>query len=280
MSVTDSEWIRPIVFGVAFLVLALAEVGAPRRRFPATRARRWSTNLGLMAVGAVLSRVIVPLGAVAAAALATNNGWGLLGAARIATVPLGLVAAVVALDGAIYGQHVVMHRLPVLWRLHRVHHADPGFDASTGVRFHPGEILLSAGLKVALVLLLGAAPIAVVTFELLLNVCAMFNHANLRLPGVVDRAVRMVLVTPDMHRVHHSVDAREHNRNFGFTVPWWDWLFGTYRHQPAASHETMAIGLPSIAAAPAQRLVAMLLEPFRVTEDDARRASFPDLTGG
>lgn len=228
---------------------------------------RWPTNLGLMAVGVILGRVALPVAAVEAAALATDRGWGLLGAAGLARSPLGVAGAVIALDSAIYAQHVLMHRAPALWRLHRVHHADPAFDASTGVRFHPLESLLSAALKIALVVILGASAVAVVTFEIVLNVSSMFNHANLRLPVGVDRALRRVLVTPDMHRVHHSAAPAELNRNFGFALSWWDWLCGTYQDQPAAGHETMAIGLGSIAPARGQGLVAMLIEPFRAAAD-------------
>ena len=253
--------IRLTVFGAAFVLLALIEIGAPRRRAPAARLRRWPTNLGLMALGAVLSRIALPLAVVEAGALASDRGWGVLGMAGVARSPLGVIAAVIALDFAIYAQHVLMHRVPVLWRFHRVHHADPAFDASTGLRFHPLESLVSTAFKIALVVILGASALAVVTFEILLNVSAMFNHANLRLPLGIDATLRRVLVTPDMHRVHHSVAPAELNRNFGFALPWWDWLCGTYQDQPAAGHETMAIGLGSIAPARAQRLVAMLVEP-------------------
>ena len=264
----DEVAIRLTVFGAAFLLFVLIEIGVPRRRSPPARTRRWPTNLGLMALGAALSRITLPLAVVEAGALASDRGWGLLGAAGVATSPLGVAGAVIALDFAIYAQHVLMHRVPALWRLHRVHHADPAFDTSTGLRFHPLESLLSAALKVALVVMLGASAVAVVMFEILLNVSAMFNHANLRLPVGVDRVLRRALVTPDMHRVHHSVVPAELNRNFGFALPWWDWLYGTYQDQPAAGHETMAIGLPSIAPARAQRLVAMLVEPFRAAADE------------
>ena len=266
--VSDAMAIRLTVFGAAFLLLALIEIGAPRRQAPPARLRRWPTNLGLMALGAVLSRFALPLAVVEAGALTTDRGWGLLGAAGVARSPLGVIAAVISLDFAIYAQHVLMHRVPVLWRLHRVHHADPAFDASTGLRFHPLESLLSSAFKIALVVALGASAVVVVTFEILLNVSAMFNHANLRLPLGVDATLRRVLVTPDMHRVHHSVVPAELNRNFGFALPWWDRLCRTYQDQPAAGHETMAIGLSSIAPARAQRLVAMLVEPARTAASE------------
>lgn len=187
--VSDEMAIRLTVFGAAFLLLALIEISAPRRQAPPARMRRWPTNLGLMALGAVLSRIAVPLAVVEAGALATDRGWGLVGAAGVARSPLGVAGAVIALDFAIYAQHVLMHRVPALWRLHRVHHADPAFDASTGLRFHPLESLLPTAFKVALVVTLGASAVAVVTFEILLNVSAMFNHANLRLPvGLMPRS--------------------------------------------------------------------------------------------
>lgn len=263
MSISDDLAIRLAAFIAAFSVMGLAEWGTPRRRAAANRSRRWPTNLGLMALGAVLTRASLPLGTVAAAVFAGERGWGVLAAAGLATTPLGVAAAVVALDFAMYGQHVAMHRLPVLWRLHRVHHADPALDTSTGIRFHPLEVLLSAVFKVGLVLALGAAPAAVVAFEVLLNVSSLFNHANLRLAAGADRIVRAVFVTPDMHSVHHSVDGTDHDRNFGFALAWWDRLCGTYRAEPATGHDSLVIGLPSILPARAQRLGTMLIEPFR-----------------
>jgi sterol desaturase/sphingolipid hydroxylase (fatty acid hydroxylase superfamily) len=263
--------IRLAVFAAALVALTLAERGAPRRARSPAPLLRWPANLGLMAVGAALSRLVVPLGAAGAGALAADRGWGLLGLAGIATTPVGLVVAVVALDFAIYGQHVVMHRVPILWRLHRVHHADPAVDASTGVRFHPIEIALSAMLKVGLVLALGASAAAVVAFEILLNVSSLFGHANVRLPAAADRAIRAILVTPDMHRVHHSTTPSEMNRNFGFALAWWDRLCGTYRSEPAAGHEAMALGLPSIPPARAEGFWTMLVEPLRQEESGTER---------
>ena len=265
--------IRLTIFGTVFLLLALIEVVAPRRRSPPARARRWPTNLGLMVLGAAVIRIALPLAAVEAGALATDRGWGLLGTLGGAKSPLGVAGAVIALDLAIYVQHVLMHRVPVLWRLHRIHHADPAFDASTGIRFHPLESLLSAAFKIVLVVILGASAVAVMAFEILLNVSSMFNHANLRLPVGVDRVLRRILVTPDMHRVHHSIAPIELNRNFGFALPWWDWLCGTYQDQPVAGHETMVIGLASIVPARAQRLLPMLVEPFRAATAEPRAAA-------
>lgn len=273
MNTMDNEIaIRLAVFAALLLGLTLAERAVPRRpRSAEPPLVRWPANLGLMSAGAVLSRVIVPVGATGAGVIAAERGWGVLGLAGIATTPLGLVTAVVALDFAMYVQHVLMHRLPILWRLHRVHHADPVVDASTGVRFHPLEILLSAALKVGLVLALGAPAVAVVAFEILLNATSLFGHANLRLPAGADRAIRAVLVTPDMHRVHHSVDPAETNRNFGFALAWWDRLCGTYRAEPAAGHEAMALGLTSIPPARAEDFWSMLVEPLRHEPGTERR---------
>ena len=263
-SIVNAEaGLRLGAFVAAFLVLALAELGAPRRPRPSDAMSRWSTNLGLVALGVVLLRVLRPLSVVAAGALAEDRGWGILGSVGIAATPLGLVGAVLALDFAIYGQHIAMHRVGALWRLHRVHHADPAIDISTGVRFHPLEFLLSAVVKIGVVVLLGASAAAVATFEILLNVTSLFNHANVRLPDALDNLTRLLLVTPDMHRIHHSVVPAELNRNFGFALPWWDRLCGTYCAQPAAGHETMAIGLDSIPPSRARRFGAMLVEPFR-----------------
>ena len=263
--------IRLAAFAAALVALTIAERGAPRRAHSTAPSLRWPVNLGRMSVGVALSRLVVPVGAAGAGALAADRGWGLLGLAGIAMTPLGLVVAVVALDFAIYGQHVLMHRVPILWRLHRVHHADPAVDASTGVRFHPIAIAVSALLKRGLVLALGASAAAVVAFEILLNVSSLFGHANLRLPAAADRAIRAIFVTPDMHRVHHSATPSEMNRNFGFALAWWDRLCGTYRPEPAAGHEAMALGLPSIPPARAEGFWSMLVEPLRQEDGPERR---------
>ena len=189
----------------------------------------------------------MPTTAVGLALVAEARGWGLvhaLGLPMWASVPL----AVVALDLAIYLQHVLFHAVPALWRLHRVHHADLEIDVTTGARFHPIEILLSMGIKLGVVAALGAPAVAVLLFEVLLNATSMFNHSNVRMPLRLDRVLRWVVVTPDMHRVHHSIAARETNSNFGFNLPWWDRLFGTYRDQPAAGHEAMTIGIEQFRA--------------------------------
>jgi sterol desaturase/sphingolipid hydroxylase (fatty acid hydroxylase superfamily) len=222
--------------------MAAWEVLAPRRGRKLPKALRWGNNIGLAALNTVLLRLLFPAAAVGMAALATQREWGLLNALDLPgwlQVPI----AVVALDFAVWLQHVVVHAVPALWRLHRVHHADPDYDLTTGARFHPLEIVLSMLVKLATVAVLGAPVVAVIVFEILLNAMAMFNHANVRLPARVDRVLRRIVVTPDMHRVHHSVEDDETNSNFGFNLPWWDRLFGTYRDQPRGGHEGMTIGI-------------------------------------
>jgi sterol desaturase/sphingolipid hydroxylase (fatty acid hydroxylase superfamily) len=234
--------IRLGCFAGVLLLMALWEFLAPRRRLTVARPARWASNLGLVALDTLLVRFLVPLGAVGLALLAAERGWGVLNNVALPAW-LAVALAVVALDLAIYLQHVLFHAVPLFWRLHMVHHADLDFDATTGVRFHPVEILLSLGIKLGVVVLLGAPPLAVLLFEVLLNATSVFNHGNVRLPRWLDRALRLVVVTPEMHRVHHSVVPRETNSNFGFNLSWWDWLFGTYRAQPAGGHEGMTIGL-------------------------------------
>ena len=253
--------VRLGVFAGGLLVVAACEALAPRRERAVGRLARWPHNLSLVALNTLLVRVVVPISAVSLAALAEERGWGLFNGA----VSLGwmtLLVSVALLDLAIYLQHIMFHAVPVLWRLHRMHHADLDFDVTTGVRFHPVEILLSTGYKLALVSVLGIPAIAVVVFEVLLNLGSMFNHANLWLPEPVDRALRWLVVTPDMHRVHHSVAPAETNSNFGFTLPWWDRLCGTYRAEPAAGHERMTIGLEDFRDPGYLRLDQLLVQPL------------------
>jgi sterol desaturase/sphingolipid hydroxylase (fatty acid hydroxylase superfamily) len=210
-----------------------------------------------------------PTTAVGLALVAESQGWGLLHATNLPAW-VSVLLAVAALDLAIYLQHVLFHAVPVLWRLHRMHHADLEIDVTTGARFHPIEILLSMGIKLGVVAALGAPAVAVFVFEVLLNATSMFNHSNVRMPAWLDRVLRWVVVTPDMHRVHHSIVVRETNSNFGFNLPWWDRLFGTYRDRPTAGHETMIIGIEQFREPAEQRLDRMLTQPFR--EDDTRYA--------
>jgi sterol desaturase/sphingolipid hydroxylase (fatty acid hydroxylase superfamily) len=246
-----------------FAAIGLWEVVAPRRALTASKAMRWASNLGLVALNTVLLRLVFPLAAAGVAAFCAANGWGLLNHFRVPfwlAVPIG----VIAMDFVIWLQHVMVHAVPALWRLHQVHHTDPDYDVTTGARFHPIEIALSMLIKFATIAVLGPPVLAVVVFEILLNATAMFNHGNIRIPLGVDRVLRLLVVTPDMHRVHHSVEEDETNSNFGFNLPWWDRLFGTYRAQPRAGHEAMTIGIhghkdPREVA----RLDGMLLLPFR-----------------
>jgi len=241
------------------------EVLAPRRSQAIGRLRRWPSNLGIVVIDTLLVRMAFPLAAVGVAVLAEARGWGLLQALTApawVTVPVSILL----LDLAIYLQHVLFHAVPALWRLHRMHHADLEFDVTTGVRFHPIEILLSMAIKLGTVAALGAPAIAVLLFEVLLNGTSMFNHGNVRLPAHIDRVLRWIVVTPEMHRVHHSVVPHETNSNFGFNLPWWDRLSGTYRAQPAAGHDGMTIGIEQFRDPRELRLDRMLLQPFR--DDD------------
>ncbi|MBL6957439.1 MAG: sterol desaturase family protein [Rhodospirillales bacterium] len=248
-------------FGI-LAVMALWEILAPRRGLSRSKAVRWTANLGIVALNTVLLRLIFPATAVGLAALAAERGWGLLSAIAL-PYELAVLCSVVLLDFAIYLQHVLFHAVPVLWRLHRMHHADQDFDVTTGARFHPIEIVLSMVLKLAVVVALGPPVLGVLIFEVLLNGTAMFNHANARLPLGADRVLRLLVVTPDMHRVHHSVTPEEANSNFGFNLPWWDRLLGTYRAQPAQGHEAMTIGIDQFREAADQQLHNMLVQPFR-----------------
>jgi sterol desaturase/sphingolipid hydroxylase (fatty acid hydroxylase superfamily) len=254
--------IRFACFAGVLLLMALWEALAPRRRLTVSRPVRWFSNLGLVALDTLAVRFLVPLGAVGVAVLAGERGWGLLNNVALPGW-LAVALSVVALDLAIYLQHLMFHAVPLLWRLHMVHHADLDFDASTGVRFHTLEILLSVLIKMGVVVLLGAPALGVVIFEVLLNATSLFSHGNVRLPGWLDRPLRLAVVTPEMHRVHHSAEPRETNSNFGFNLPWWDYLFGTYRARPAEGHEGMTVGLSQFRdERVADRLHWMLLLPF------------------
>ena len=261
--------IRLGAFAGLFALMALWELLAPRRRQAIGRLSRWPGNLGIVVLDTLLVRLAFPTAAVGVALLAESRGWGLFPALE-APPWLAVVAAVILLDLAIYLQHVLFHAVPALWRLHRMHHADLEFAVTTGARFHPIEILLSMGIKLGVVAALGVPAPAVLIFEVLLNATSMFNHGNVRLPQGLDRVLRWIVVTPDMHRVHHSVVPRETNSNFGFNLPWWDRLLGIYQAQPQAGHEAMTIGIEQFRDPRELRLDRMLLQPFR---DDDR--SYP-----
>ncbi|MGH8223347.1 MAG: sterol desaturase family protein [Woeseiaceae bacterium] len=261
------EVIRLGAFAGVFLLMALWEIFAPKRRQTIGRLRRWPANLAIVVVDTLAVRLVFPAAAVGAALLAEARGWGLFQSLE-APYAMAVVVSVIALDLAIYLQHVLFHAVPALWRLHRVHHADLEIDVTTGVRFYPLEILLSMILKFGVVIALGAPAAAALIFEVLLNATTMFNHGNVRLPLRLDAALRWLLVTPDMHRVHHSIVRRETNSNFGFNLPWWDRLFGTYRAQPAAGHLGMTIGIEQFRDPRELGFIRMLAQPLR--GDDRR----------
>ena len=245
-----------------FAAMAAWEVLAPRRALSIGRLWRWPHNLGIVVVDALVVRLFVPTAAVGAALYAAGHGIGLF---HLFDLRLSLAALLgfLVLDLVIYAQHVVFHYVPWLWRLHRMHHADLDIDVSTGLRFHPFEILISLAIKIAIVMAFGIPPVAVFVFEVVLNATSLFNHSNVTMPPWLDSVLRFALVTPDMHRVHHSVQRVEHNSNFGFNLPWWDRLFRTYRREPAAGHDGMTIGLPIFRDPKELRLDRLLTQPFR-----------------
>jgi len=234
--------IRLSFFLGVFAVMAAWELIAPRRALTVSKTVRWANNLALVFLNSLVLRLLFPAAAVGMAAFTSQQGWGIFNYYDIPPV-IAIAASVVVMDFIIYLQHVMVHAVPALWRLHRVHHADPDFDVTTGARFHPLEIILSMLIKFAVIVVLGPPVIAVVIFEVLLNATAMFNHSNIQLNTKIDKVLRLFVVTPDMHRVHHSVEDDEANSNFGFNLPWWDRLFGTYRDQPRAGHINMTIGI-------------------------------------
>jgi sterol desaturase/sphingolipid hydroxylase (fatty acid hydroxylase superfamily) len=261
-STSHEALIRLSAFIASFTLLVFAERLAPRRRRTFALRQRWAGNLGLMAADTIVLRTVPAITAVGVAALAHAKGWGLLGAIVSLPTWLDVVVSVIVLDLAIYFQHRLFHAVPALWRLHRVHHTDPELDVTTGVRFHPVEMLLSLGFKAVVIAGLGPPVAAVLLFEVLLNAGSLFSHANLRLPAPVDGLLRALLVTPDMHRVHHSSDPVETDSNFGFTLSWWDRLFGTYRAQPRAGHDAMTIGVEGFAAPAVLGLHRLLIQPL------------------
>ena len=247
---------------VVFGGMALWEWLAPRRRLSVGRTPRWPGNLGILAIDILAVRLLVPITAVGVALLVAERGWGLFNLAGLP--PWGrIVLGVIALDLIIYAQHYVFHHVPVLWRLHRMHHADLDIDVTTGLRFHPLEILLSLAIKMAAVVALGVPALAVLIFEVLLNATSMFNHSNVALPRWLEPVARWIVVTPQMHQVHHSIVRAETDSNFGFNLPWWDRLFGTYCAQPSAGEQAVTIGLPIFRNVAETRIVKLLTQPFR-----------------
>ncbi len=253
--------IRGAAFIAVLVPMALWEIAAPRRPLSDSKSLRWFSNLGIVLLNSVMLRLVLPVGAVALALLASERGWGLLNNLALPYVP-SVVVSIVVLDFVIYVQHVLFHAIPALWKLHMMHHADVDFDVTTGIRFHPIEIFLSMLIKFGAVAALGPPALGVLIFEIVLNATAMFNHSNVRLPLGLDRVLRLLVVTPDMHRVHHSVVREEANSNFGFNPPWWDRLLGTYTAQPVEGHQGMTIGLAHLQGLGRQKLHRMLAIPF------------------
>ena len=256
--------LRLAAFVVVFGAMGAWEFTAPLRERTFGRVDRWPHNLGLLAVDVIVVRLLAPGAAIGVASVAQEGGWGLL---NLLSLPswAAFAIGVALLDLVIYFQHVMFHAVPALWRLHRVHHADVDFDVTTGIRFHPLEILISTAIKCAAVAAIGAPVAAVIVFEMLLNATAIFNHANASVPKGMERWLRWLVVTPDMHRVHHSIEYDESSSNFGFNLPWWDRLFGTYRAEPRVDHVAMTIGVDAFRSLGDQRLDQLLIQPLRDT---------------
>ena len=253
--------IRVGSFAAVFVCMLLFELLFPRRRLTTSRMSRWFNNLSMHALNAVMIRVLFPVIPITVAILAAEKGWGLI---NLYHLPFwsAIVVGTVSLDFVIYLQHLAFHTVPLCWRLHMVHHTDLDIDLTTGVRFHPVEIILSMFIKMAAIVMLGAPPLAVLIFEVALNGGSIFSHSNVYIPGVLDRALRVFFVTPDMHRVHHSVIIRETNTNFGFNLSWWDRIMGTYQNQPSAGHEGMTIGLGYFRDEKKLSLLSLLILPL------------------
>ncbi len=247
---------------LVFAMLAAWELFAPRRQLAVGRLKRWPSNIGVLVVDALLVRLLIPAAAVGAAIYAAGNGLGLFNWLQL-RLSVGAILGFLILDFVIWAQHWAFHHVPLLWRLHRMHHADLDIDVTTGVRFHPIEILISLAIKIAVIVAFGIPPVGVFVFEVMLNATSMFNHSNARMPHWLDRVLRLIVVTPDMHRVHHSIVREETDSNFGFNLPWWDWMFGTYRREPQAGHDRMTIGIPQFRDPQELRLDKMLTQPFR-----------------
>lgn len=264
---SEATWRLSVFIGV-LLIMVLWEFVSPKRKPRYSRKQRWPANLAIVAVDTVLLRVIAPVGLTGVALVASDNGWGLLhylsGAGFEIPFWLAVMASVVVLDIVIYWQHRLFHRIPVLWRMHRVHHADPDFDVTTGLRFHPAEIVLSFSIKAVAIIALGAPALAVIVFEIILNACSLFNHGNVALPRTLERMVRKILITQELHRIHHSVEKEETNSNYGFSVSWWDHLFGSFTAKPKAGSDQIDIGLKEYRdASITTKLWGLLKIPFR-----------------
>lgn len=258
----NEQEIRMAFFLGVLVIMAIWEFITPKRRREIPRLIRWTNNIGIVMLDALVVRLTFPILAVSLAFLAQEKGWGLF---NIFEAPpmLSLIVSFLALDLIIYLQHVAFHYVPWLWHLHRMHHTDTEIDVSTGLRFHPLEIIISMIIKCSAVIMLGAPPISILIFEVALNVTAMFSHSNIHIAGAIDRVLRLFFVTPDMHRVHHSVHMKETNSNFGFNLPWWDRIFGTYIAQPKDGHKGMDIGLNIFRNKREAWIDRLLTQPFR-----------------
>jgi len=261
--IVDSESaIRLTVFFGVFLLLAIAEAFSPRRKLKHAKLQRWMNNITISVFNTFLVRISFPIAAVSAALLVQERQWGLLNQYSIPAW-LNIVLFLLVFDLTIYWQHRLFHVVPLLWRFHRMHHTDLDYDLTTGNRFHPASILISSAIKLVLVIAIGGSAAAILIAELLLNVTSMFNHCNLKLPLALDNMLRKIIVTPDMHRIHHSTDNFEHNNNFGFNFTWWDRLFGTYLQNPKLSHETMDIGISGLQDKKSINCLWLLIQPMR-----------------
>ena len=264
--IVNSNALRLGAFIGLFILLAVWEYYQPKRPLTASKLQRWGNNIAMVMLNNVTLKLLMPFLAIDAAVYAQQQEWGfvaLMTEAESMRSTLLVIFAIILLDAAIYFQHRIFHRIPALWRLHRMHHSDLDIDVTTAIRFHPIEIVFSMLIKIAVIIALGIPVVAVVIFEMLLNLTAMFNHSNIKIPSKVDKYLRYWLVTPDMHRVHHSINARETNHNFGFCLPWWDRLFGSYQAQPQLGHQKMEIGLPYFRATQECQIQRMLTQPFR-----------------
>jgi sterol desaturase/sphingolipid hydroxylase (fatty acid hydroxylase superfamily) len=253
--------VRISIFLLVLIIMSGLELAIPRRQATISKSLRWLSNLSIVVLNTALLRLTLPLTAVQVAIIAQQYHWGLF---NLVSIPFwaSVLLSVIILDCLIYWQHIIFHRVAWFWQLHKVHHADLDFDVTTGLRFHPIEIILSMVIKILAVILLGCPPVGVVIFEVILNASSMFNHSNIYINSQLDRSLRLWIVTPDMHRVHHSNMALETNSNYGFNLPWWDYLFGTYRSQPQLGHEKMKIGLPKFATNKVAYLHWMLALPW------------------
>lgn len=267
LDVTVDSATRLSVFALLLIILALLEIYSPRRKPQHSKAKRWVNNFGISALSSVFLALFLPLIGVAAAIWANERSWGLLNQFEIRPL-ISIPLYIVAFDFTIYLQHRIFHRFKILWRLHKVHHTDLDYDVSTGVRFHPLSLFISATIKFLLILLLGPLAIAVLISEIVLNATSMFNHSNIKLPNALDKFLRYFIVTPDMHRIHHSVEVSEHSQNFGFNFTWWDRLLKTYKEQPAKGHDAIEFGVRGYREDHSIGIFSLLAQPFTKDQEN------------